>query len=185
MRPHPRPDSRDQPLGELRTGIEHPPLGVAGLDEPLDQRPAVLQIPGGYVPALLLGHGVNPTGTQIEPKFLGRLQHPGIAPVYELGQCDDRRPCFTMKLVKGRTLAAILAVRRDTTEDRMGLLGTLLQVRTGIETEARLSGMGLDPARKADLVRQAAPHRLTPESTQRDHPWRGNQRGHRAQVPGV
>lgn len=37
----------------------------------------------------------------------------------------------------------------------IAVLGTLLQARTGIETEARLSGMELDPALKADLVRQA------------------------------
>ena len=33
-------------------------------------------------------------------------------PVYELGTFADRRPYFTMKLVKGRTLAALLAERR-------------------------------------------------------------------------
>src|SRR5262249_31750841 len=41
----------------------------------------------------------------------GQLQHPGIVPVYELGQFPDRRPFFTMKLIKGRTLAALLAER--------------------------------------------------------------------------
>ena len=37
----------------------------------------------------------------------------------------------------------------------IAVLGTLLQTRTGIEAEARLSGMGLDPELKATLVRQA------------------------------
>ncbi len=41
------------------------------------------------------------------------MQHPGIVPIYELGTFPDRRPYFTMKLVKGRTLAALLAERND------------------------------------------------------------------------
>jgi serine/threonine-protein kinase len=48
-----------------------------------------------------------------EAQIGGQLQHPGIVPVYELGVCADRRPYFSMKLVKGRTLAALLAERRD------------------------------------------------------------------------
>ena len=40
---------------------------------------------------------------------MGQLQHPGIAPVYELGQFADERPFFSMKLVKGQTLATLLA----------------------------------------------------------------------------
>src|SRR5262249_25542552 len=46
-----------------------------------------------------------------EAQIAGQLQHPGIVPVYELGQFPDRRPYFTMKLVKGRTLATLLAER--------------------------------------------------------------------------
>jgi serine/threonine-protein kinase len=46
-----------------------------------------------------------------EAQIGGQLQHPGIVPVYELGQLDDRRPYFTMKLVEGRTLADLLAER--------------------------------------------------------------------------
>jgi serine/threonine-protein kinase len=63
-----------------------------------------------------------------EAQIAGQLQHPGVVPVYELGAFADRRPYFAMKLVKGRTLAAVLAGRRDVAEDRIGLLGTLLQV---------------------------------------------------------
>lgn len=37
----------------------------------------------------------------------------------------------------------------------IAVLGTLLQTRTGIEADAQLSGMGLDPELKAELVRQA------------------------------
>ena len=48
-----------------------------------------------------------------EAQIAGQLQHPGIVPVYRLGTLPDRRPYFTMKLVKGRTLAALLAERGD------------------------------------------------------------------------
>ena len=40
-----------------------------------------------------------------EAQIGGQLQHPGVVPIYELGSFADRRPFFTMKLVKGRTLA--------------------------------------------------------------------------------
>jgi serine/threonine-protein kinase len=48
-----------------------------------------------------------------EAQISGQLQHPGIVPVYELGLFADNRPYFTMKLVKGKTLAALLAERRS------------------------------------------------------------------------
>ena len=46
-----------------------------------------------------------------EAQIGGQLQHPGIVPVYELGQFPDKRPFFAMKLVKGRTLAELLKER--------------------------------------------------------------------------
>jgi serine/threonine-protein kinase len=46
-----------------------------------------------------------------EAQIAGQLQHPGVAPVYELGEFPDRRPYFTMKLVRGRTLADLLGAR--------------------------------------------------------------------------
>ena len=44
-----------------------------------------------------------------EAQICGQLQHPGVVPVYELGTLADHRPFFAMKLVKGQTLAALLA----------------------------------------------------------------------------
>ena len=52
-----------------------------------------------------------------EAQIGGQLQHPGIVPVYELGSFADRRPYFTMKLVKGRTLAELA---RDRGRPRRG-----------------------------------------------------------------
>ena len=36
-----------------------------------------------------------------EAQIGGQLQHPGVVPIYELGTFADRRPFFSMKLVKG------------------------------------------------------------------------------------
>ena len=63
-----------------------------------------------------------------EAQIGGQLQHPGIAPIYELGQFPDRRPFFAMKLVKGETLSKLLADRRDTTEDRGKFIGIFEQI---------------------------------------------------------
>ncbi len=58
-----------------------------------------------------------------EAQIGGQLQHPGIAPVYELGQFSDQRPFFSMKLVKGDTLSKLLADREGATEDRGRFIG--------------------------------------------------------------
>jgi serine/threonine-protein kinase len=63
-----------------------------------------------------------------EAQIGGQLQHPGVVPVYELGQFPDKRPYFTMKLVKGRTLATLLAERKDPAEDRPRFLKIFEQV---------------------------------------------------------
>ena len=52
-----------------------------------------------------------------EAQIGGQLQHPGVVPVYELGQFADYRPYFAMKLVKGRTLASLLAERTAAAAD--------------------------------------------------------------------
>jgi serine/threonine protein kinase len=63
-----------------------------------------------------------------EAQIAGQLQHPGITPVYELGKFTDKRPYFTMKLVKGQTLAALLAARLDPASDRTKFVGIFAQV---------------------------------------------------------
>ena len=47
-----------------------------------------------------------------EAQIGGQLQHPGIIPVHELGRFPDGRLFIAMKLVRGRTLAALLGVAR-------------------------------------------------------------------------
>ncbi|MFO0956321.1 MAG: serine/threonine-protein kinase [Isosphaeraceae bacterium] len=53
-----------------------------------------------------------------EAQIGGQLQHPGILPVYELGLDSARRPFFAMKLVRGRTLAALLDEREALDADQ-------------------------------------------------------------------
>jgi serine/threonine-protein kinase len=71
---------------------------------------------------VLVRHFVN------EAQIGGQLQHPGLVPVHELGQLPDGRPFFAMKLVCGRTLAALLAERPDPGHERPHFLRVFLQV---------------------------------------------------------
>ena len=64
----------------------------------------------------------------MEARIAGQLQHPGIVPVHELGALADGRPYFAMKLVKGRTLEAILQERSSPSEDLPRFLGIFEQV---------------------------------------------------------
>jgi serine/threonine-protein kinase len=63
-----------------------------------------------------------------EARVGSQLQHPAIVPVYEQGQFADGRPYFTMKLVEGHTLAALLRDRADPGHDRARLVGVFEQV---------------------------------------------------------
>lgn len=63
-----------------------------------------------------------------EARITGRLQHPGIIPIYETGYSWDQRPYFAMKLVQGRTLSELLAERRSTQDDLPRLLKIFEQV---------------------------------------------------------
>src|SRR5262245_34337985 len=59
----------------------------------------------------LHGHAAMVERFLEEARVCGRLQHPGVPPVHELGRLPDGRPYFTMKLVQGRTLAELLRER--------------------------------------------------------------------------
>ncbi len=52
-----------------------------------------------------------------EARITGRLQHPGIIPIYETGTTSDDRPYFAMKLVNGMTLAKLLSARSSPQDD--------------------------------------------------------------------
>ncbi|NOT31933.1 MAG: serine/threonine protein kinase [Planctomycetes bacterium] len=65
-----------------------------------------------------------------EAQVTAQLDHPGIVPVHDLGLDPERRVFFTMKLVKGRDLAAVLALVRTGVEGwtRTRALNVLLKV---------------------------------------------------------
>ncbi|MGH7168901.1 MAG: tetratricopeptide repeat protein [Gemmataceae bacterium] len=63
-----------------------------------------------------------------EARLTGSLQHPGIVPVHHLGQLADGRPCYTMKLVRGRTLADLLRHEADGPERLPRLLSVIEKV---------------------------------------------------------
>jgi serine/threonine-protein kinase len=45
-----------------------------------------------------------------EARITGQLEHPGVVPIYEVGQRpEDRQPFYTMRFVRGRTLAEATA----------------------------------------------------------------------------
>ena len=88
-----------------------------------------LLVPGGVAPSEMSDDGRGglsgaPLTTRRflrEAQVTGQLEHPGIVPVYELGARPDGTLYYTMKLVRGRTLAqALLACKRI--EDRLRLL---------------------------------------------------------------
>jgi eukaryotic-like serine/threonine-protein kinase len=63
-----------------------------------------------------------------EAQIGGQLQHPGIVPVHELGRFPDGRLYIAMKLIRGRTLAALLLDRGGLIDDRPRFLSIFEQV---------------------------------------------------------
>jgi serine/threonine-protein kinase len=63
-----------------------------------------------------------------EVRITGALQHPGIVPVYELGELPDGRPFFAMQLIEGQTLDAQLAARASPAENLLHFLSIFERV---------------------------------------------------------
>ena len=83
------------------------------------------------IKVLLDKHKQNPAVVRRfveEAQIGGQLQHPGIAPVYELGRLSDQQPFFAMKLVKGKTLSTLLNAREDVLSDRSRFVGIFEQI---------------------------------------------------------
>jgi len=120
----------------LRGEIDHGGMGaiLRVWDESL-HRPLAMKV--------ILGEGEGrrtgetpPLDSRVRRRFLeeahvtGRLEHPGIVPVHELGLDDQGRVYFTMKLVKGQTLKEIFEqVEGDEgVWSRARVLGLILRV---------------------------------------------------------
>ena len=64
-----------------------------------------------------------------EAKITGQLEHPNIVPVYEIGKHEDESLYYTMKFVRGETLARKLArIARDPALDRKQKLSERLKL---------------------------------------------------------
>src|SRR5450432_2602645 len=66
-----------------------------------------------------------------EASVQGRLEHPAIVPVHEIGRDDDNLPFFVMKKLAGTSLAAIVSYRDEATQQRM--LRALVDVCLAVE----------------------------------------------------
>jgi serine/threonine-protein kinase len=78
--------------------------------------------------AELRGHAEAERRFEQEARINGVLQHPSIVPVHNLGRLPDGRLYFTMKLVRGRTLADMLAAETDRPARLPELLGIFEKV---------------------------------------------------------
>jgi tetratricopeptide (TPR) repeat protein len=93
-------------------------LGRGGMGEvfrahdPVFDRPLALKV----MLAELAGQPGAEARFLAEARVTGKLQHPGIPPVHEIGRLDDGRPFLTMKLIEGRTLQALLRERPSPSE---------------------------------------------------------------------
>ena len=112
---------RYQVLGEIARGG----MGIVlkGRDPDLGRDVAMKVLHPGHAGEPGPGPTVHRGGPDRRP-----APAPGILPVYELGLDADLRPYFTMRLVKGRTLAALLEERPDPAHDLGRFLSVFEQV---------------------------------------------------------
>ncbi len=69
-----------------------------------------------------------------EVQTTAQLEHPNIMPVYDVGLSSEGCLYYTMKLVRGKTLSAVLRGFREKREDQSipRLLGMFLQIANGV-----------------------------------------------------
>ena len=58
---------------------------------------------------------------ECEARLQGQLEHPAIVPVYDVGVSPDGHPFFTMKRVRGQSLADILRLKREGAPTRFSM----------------------------------------------------------------
>ena len=68
-----------------------------------------------------------------EAQIQGRLDHPAIVPVYDLGVDDAGRPYFVMKRLAGTSLADVLAAGAPDARGRRRLLAAFVEVCLAVE----------------------------------------------------
>lgn len=90
---------------------------LAAEDLRIGRRVAVKELLG-RAPALA-------TRFEREARVTARLQHPGIVPIYEIGQWPDGTPFYSMRMVEGRTLRDAIR-ERTTLDERLALLPAVI-----------------------------------------------------------
>jgi tetratricopeptide (TPR) repeat protein len=103
-------------------------LGVGGMGEVYRLRDPALErdLAIKVIKADLRGHDNAEERFVREARITGCLQHPSIVPIHNLGRLADGRLYYTMKLVRGRTLADLLREEPVGTE-RLPRLLTILE----------------------------------------------------------
>jgi serine/threonine-protein kinase len=130
-----------------------------------------------------------------EAQIGGQLQHPGIVPVYEVGRSDDRLLYFTMKLVRGRTLAELLRQRADPRQDLPRFLQVFEQVcqtlayahsRGVIHRDLKPANVMVGAFGEVQVMDWGLAKRLqTPEARTHGAAQTGGELGQRATKPGA
>ena len=62
----------------------------------------------------------------------GRLNHPTIVPIHELGCCANGRPFFSMRLIEGQTLSSLLSRRSDLQSQQAAFLRMFEKICQGV-----------------------------------------------------
>jgi serine/threonine protein kinase len=110
---------------ELLGEVGHGGMGVVhrARELSLDRHVAVKVLQDRYPPNSPIGRRFTD-----EARITAQLQHPGVPAVYQVGALPDGRPFLAMKLIKGRTLADLLARRPDLAADRGRFVAIFEQV---------------------------------------------------------
>jgi tetratricopeptide (TPR) repeat protein/tRNA A-37 threonylcarbamoyl transferase component Bud32 len=95
---------RLRPLGKGGLGEVH-----VALDEELNREVALKEIQAQH-----LGTPATVGRFLLEAEVTGRLEHPGVVPVYGLGAHSDGRPFYAMRLIKGESFKDAIAQFHET-----------------------------------------------------------------------
>lgn len=86
----------------------------SGTEENLNRRVAIK-----FLHRTLLQHRASREQFRLEAEVTGRLEHPGIVPLYGIGMTDDGQPFYTMRFIDGETMDdAIHRFHRQRSESR-------------------------------------------------------------------
>jgi len=78
-----------------------------------------------------------------EAEVTGRLDHPGVAPVYSVGESPDGRPFYAMRFIRGKKLTTAIAAyhsaetaKGDRNQERLALCTLIRQLASAAKTLA-------------------------------------------------